>query len=388
MTQVADHLVPVPCEQLEPGMYVAELDRSWLHTPFESRGFLISQQDQIGVLRRFCEYVYIDPGRSDVIARLDIQAANASPPVPDPENLPDEDLLRLNGCRKLLKDTNAQIAATVRAARRAGRLDILPIDAGLDQFIDHILIWPDAMQWLISTEPSPGYLNRRSVGTAIYAVVFGRNLGMGRAALRDLALGALLLDIGKTCVPITILSKPKRLNSAERSFVRRHVDKSRALARLSNAVDDRVIDMVGTHHERLDGTGYPGHIAGTEIPFYARIAGIVDTFDALTQDRGYARARSGHAALRYLNTWRNIKFDAALVDEFIRAVGSYPIGTQVELMDGSSGRVCRRNPDDANRPNILLTCDPSGRAIEAIKIIEGGPNTQILRALPTPYASL
>ena len=73
MTLVADHLIPVQCKQLESGMYVAELDRSWLHTPFESRGFLISQQEQIDALRRSCEYVYVDPSRSDVMALLDIE---------------------------------------------------------------------------------------------------------------------------------------------------------------------------------------------------------------------------------------------------------------------------------------------------------------------------
>lgn len=386
MTLVADHLVPVQCEQLEPGMYVAELDRSWLHTPFESRGFLISQQEQIDVLRRSCEYVYVDPSRSDVTALLDIEAALAGP-VPKPADFPGEELLRLNGCRDLLRNASSQIATTVRAAHQADRLEISPIAAGLDSLVDHILRYPDAMQWLIATEPPHGYLNRRSIGTAIYAVIFGRYLGMDRGALRELALGALLLDIGKTGVPIAILSKPRRLNSVERSFVRRHVDRSRALVQFSNAVEERVIDMVGAHHERLDGTGYPGHIAGTEIPLYARIAGIVDTFDALTQERGYARARSGHAALRHLNTWRNIKFDAALVDEFIRAIGVYPIGTLVELMDGSSGLVCSRNPGEAKRPNILLARDTAGRAVKTPQVIELGPTARILRALPVQHPS-
>ena len=383
MPLAANQLVPVPCDQLEPGMYVAELDRSWLHTPFKSRGFLITQREQIDLLCRSCEYVYINPSRCDDIALLDLAASKARVPTPT-EDLPGEEALKLNGCRNLLKNANLQIAATIRATRQAGRLEITPIDAGLKTFVDHILTYPDAMQWLIATEPSHGYLNRRAIGTAIYAVVFGRSLGMSRDALRELALGALLLDIGKTAVPIGILSKPKRLNATERSFVRRRVDRGRKLVQFSHTINERVVSMIGSHHERLDGTGYPGHMAGTEIPLDARIAGIVDTFDALTLNRGYAPARSGHAALRHLNTWREIRFDAALVDEFIRAIGVYPIGTRVELTDGSSGLVCARNPGDNKRPSIRLTSDSGGRAIKTMRIVDPGPNARIARALPLP----
>jgi len=381
MTLVSDHLVPVQSEQLELGMYVAELDRSWLHTPFEARGFLITQASQIDVLRRSCEYVYVDPTRSEASTLLYLEAEHAAPQV-NGETTYNDDVLDLNGCREVLQEATSQIAATIRAARRVARLEITPIARRLDDFIDHVLEWPDAVQWLLATDPSHGYLNRRSLGTAVFSIIFGRHLGLDGDALRELALGALILDIGKTTVPITILSKPQRLNSVERSFARRHVDHSVTLLRLNARLEQRVVDMVGGHHERLDGSGYPHHISGTEISLYARIAGIADSFDAMTQDRGYANARSGHAALRYLNTWRNIKFDAALVDEFIHAVGVYPVGTSVEMVDGSFGTVCGQNPGEPKRPNVLLSRDAGGQALEKQRVVEPTPSRRIRRALP------
>ncbi|NND36187.1 MAG: DUF3391 domain-containing protein [Gammaproteobacteria bacterium] len=392
----AKHLIPVHCEQLEHGMYVAELDRSWLHTPFEVRGLLITQREQIDVLRRCCEYVYVDPNRSDSIAMQDLAAlsedeasivdsrsADSNPP----DQRPADALLPLNGCREFLEEATEQIAATVREARRTNRLAIEPINRTLDGFVDHVLEWPDAVQWLLATEPAHGRLNRRSIGTAVFSILFGRQLGFDRDALRELALGALILDIGKTSVPITILSKPKRLNSVERSFVRRHVDTGVALVRLNARMERRVIDMVASHHERLDGSGYPHRMAGTEIPLYARIAGIADTYDAMTQNRDYANARSGHAALRYLNSCRDVKFDAALVDEFIHAVGVYPVGTNVELEDGSIGTVCRHRRDEPKRPDVLLLRDSAGRTQKAMSIMEYGSDKRIRRALPTPLAA-
>jgi HD-GYP domain-containing protein (c-di-GMP phosphodiesterase class II) len=385
MTPNGEHLVPIVCEKLEPGMYVAELDRSWLHTPFEARGFLITQKWQIEILRRSCEYVYIDPDRSEAAPIADA----ASPAVtgrPGSEPALTDSAIELNGCREVLDDACSQVAATICAARRIGSLDIAPIDDKLDAFVDHVLEWPDAVQWILATEPGHGYLKRRSVGTAVYAIVFGQHLGFDRKALRDLALGALLLDIGKTGVPITILAKPKRLNSVERAFVRRHVDCSVTLVRLNARLDQRVIDMIGAHHERMDGSGYPHRIISSEIPLYARIAAIADTYDAMTQDRGYARARSGHDALRYLNTWRNTRFDAALVDEFIHAIGIYPVGTNVELTDGSIGTVCRHEPDEPKRPHVLITSDRHGKTLDLPQVAEPAPHRRIQRSLPAARA--
>ncbi|MFW2406011.1 MAG: HD-GYP domain-containing protein [Gammaproteobacteria bacterium] len=391
MAIAAKHLIPVHCEQLEHGMYVAELDRSWLHTPFEVRGFLITQDEQIEVLRRCCEYVYVDPNRSDSIAMLDLAALSEDEPAiakAHPAHVSRAEAgLPLNGCREFLEEATEHIAATVRQARRTNRLEIEPIDRTIDDFVDHVLEWPDAVQWLLATEPAHGRLNRRSIGTAVFSILFGRQLGFDHDALRELALGALLLDIGKTSVPITILSKPKRLNSVERSFVRRHVDTGVALVRLNTRMERRVVDMVASHHERIDGSGYPHRIAGTEIPLYARIAGIADTYDAMTQNRDYAHARSGHAALRYLNSCRDIKFDAALIDEFIHAVGVYPVGTNVELEDGSIGAVCRHDPDEPKRPDVLLLRDSSGNALQAMSIADSGPNQRIRRALPAAVSA-
>ncbi len=105
------------------------------------------------------------------------------------------------------------------------------------------------------------------------------------------------------------------------------------------------------------------------------------TFDAMTQDRGYASARSGHDALRYLNTWRNTRFDAALVDEFIHAIGIYPVGTQVELADGSIGTVCRHEPSEPKRPHVLITHNHHGAALDLPQIAEPAPDRRIQRAL-------
>jgi hypothetical protein len=378
---MADHLVLVKCDRLELGMYVAELDRSWLHTPFAKHGFLIAQHSQIDILQRCCNYVYVDTEQSESGLLSDTEVIDNSP-QPDTEYQLNAMPHGLSQTRSILHAVAAQVAATVRTARRHGTVDIGPIKQRIDLLIDSVLSNPDAPQLLMSAEPTPGFLNRRSLGTATLCIVFGRHLGLDRKELENLALGGVLLDIGKIAVPIPILVKPKHLNASERSFVNCHVNHGLSLVTRHSSVPERVVEMVHGHHERLDGSGYPRQIGGSEIPLYARIAGIVDTFDALTLNRRYAAARSAHSALRFLHTMRDIKFDSAIVDEFVRALGIFPTGTCVELADKSIGLVFSQNTGRPKRPNVLLTADSSGRPIKTFRILETGVHARIARTLP------
>lgn len=358
-------------------MYVAELDRSWLHTPFAGPGMLVSSTDQIDALARCCHYVYIDPQRcqAEVLPAL----TRSSTRVPATANG------GFTTVRNTLADVVQNLATVVRDARRGGRMELAPLQRAATRLVGEVLGNQDACLWLIRLNGARGLLYRRSLGTAIHAVVFGRQIGFDHNELSHLALGGLLLDIGKITVPVPILAKPSELNPAERWFVDRHVQQGFSLVRLSNAVDTRVTDMVLGHHERIDGDGYPRQLGGTEIPLFARMASIVDTYDAITLNRRYAPAMSAHDALRHLNHERGQRFDAALVDEFVQALGVYPTGTRVQLVDGSSGIVCAQNPEWPLRPTVLLTHDGQGARLEPPQLRSAGLGGQISRALePAP----
>jgi hypothetical protein len=246
---------------------------------------------------------------------------------------------------------------------RSGRLpDLDAINTGLMPVVDSVQRCPDALLWLLRTEPAPGYLYRRATGTAVTAAVYGFRLGFDREALQDLALGGILLDIGKIDVPISLLAKADNLNAVEHSLIRKHVDHAMDMVRLVDDLPERVVEMVSSHHERCDGSGYPNQKRGAEIPLFARIAGIVDTYDAITQDRRYAPAISAHTALRYMHGQRSSKFDNALLQDFIRAMGIYPTGTWVELLDGSVGVVCAQDSQWPLTPRVAITTDRHGQA--------------------------
>ncbi|MDP6415196.1 MAG: HD domain-containing phosphohydrolase, partial [Gammaproteobacteria bacterium] len=343
---------------------------------------VFAQPTQLKALQHYCDYVYVDPQRSDQNIHLRLtQGQPLSRALTQPQ---------LNGAphalsklREVLRNMSTLVNHTIREARQNGQIELKPIYSELDTFLDSTLENTDGMQWLIATEPVKGFLSRRALGTSMLCIVFGRQLGLERHELLQLALGGLLLDIGKVSVPITILAKPERLNAEEKWFTTRHVQQSLAMMHFNGENLDRVVPMIAAHHERLDGSGYPNQITGTNIPLYARIAGIVDTFDALTLNRRYAPARSGYSALRFLSALRQTKFDAALVDEFILSLGIYPIGTRVQLDDGSTGLVLGQNSGQPRQPNVLLTHDTAGQPVKTIRIVTIGLTTPITQTFPT-----
>src|SRR5690606_8815388 len=166
----------------------------------------------------------------------------------------------------------------VGTARRAGGL-----------IVEGVMRDRSAMPWLASLRQPDDYICTHAVSSAIRATVTARQLGMPQEEIESVALGAMLLDIGKTRVPQELLTHPGPLTPEEMAQVRRHVEYGVELLEESGESDPIVMSMVRTHHERHDGSGYPRRLRQEQIPVHGRIAGIVDHYDAMTSDRPYAR---------------------------------------------------------------------------------------------------
>jgi HD-GYP domain-containing protein (c-di-GMP phosphodiesterase class II) len=123
-----------------------------------------------------------------------------------------------------------------------------------------------------------------------------------------------------------------------------------------------VVDMVRGHHEREDGSGYPGHLLGAQISVPAKMAAIVDCFDALTSVRPYARTHTPYEALQMLYDWGKQMLHGPLVEEFIQCLGIYPVGGLVELNSGEVGLVVAHNRVRRLKPRILLLLDHHKKA--------------------------
>jgi len=351
--------------KLQVGMYVCELDRPWLETPYPLQGFSIQSEAEIQDLMNFCEFVFIDiritqenelkllqqankPTFSKHDQRIIHQVAyndSASMEKELPKAKHDFDAFSLNTEKLIENIKNGQ------------SLDLLEFREAAKQMVESVIRNPDAVLWLVRLKHSNDYMYQHSLRCSVLAIAFGRQLGMTKRQLNNLAIGAALMDIGKLKLPKTLLNRPGKLSKEEFEMIQDHVQLSIEMITESGKDSKDVLDMVATHHERMNGKGYPNQLAGADIPLFGRIAAIVDCYDAMSTNRSYASAISPAEAVRKLYEWRAIDFHPALVEVFIQALGIYPAGSLVELSTGEVGVVMSEYRSRRLRPCIMLILD-------------------------------
>jgi hypothetical protein len=128
--------------------------------------------------------------------------------------------------------------------------------------------------------------------------------------------------------------------------------------------------MVAHHHERHDGSGYPRGLAGDAIPVYGRIAGIVDTYDAMITSRPYASTQSSYGALRQLRSLAGSQFQPELVDQFTQAIGMFPTGTLVLLNTGEVAVVTAQSRVRRLRPEVMIILDAEKRPLPEYRVVD------------------
>jgi HD-GYP domain-containing protein (c-di-GMP phosphodiesterase class II) len=179
----------------------------------------------------------------------------------------------------------------------------------------------------------------------------------------------MLFDVGKTQLPLTLLLKPGPLTEDETQLERSHVAASLSILRGMDGITPRIMELVKHHHERFDGSGYSQGLKGDAIPMYARIAGLVDTYDALVSFRAYAGERSPHEAIRYLYSLRGTLFAPEVVERFMQLVGAFPTGSVIELNTGAVGVVLAQNAQRL-RPRVALVLDQDKHRLDSPAVVD------------------
>lgn len=479
--------------QLDIGMFVSELDRPWLGTPFMLEGLLIEDEEQIATIAGLCEFVYIDRTvsvgrhftavpkepvaikRDGSINRITVDAhtgkpsattANKSTKLGTPNakfsfidilkelhagsasnngenSLPDA-TFRINyinnnsqtadlsankntenstlatqiktdfsnfisgltswgGKQKKLKSDIDKAAVKTDASKsQAGNdgykltifdeappvedeiaaiypvyeksqlatkemfealaldheIDLTKIHEALDGMVESIERNPDALLWLAKLKQTDDYSYNHAMSVSITLMALANFMSLPKKQVKDLGLAGLLQDIGKSKIPTELLHKQDKITHDEFEILKKHVEHALALLEVTDNISGTVILTVSQHHERIDGSGYPYKLSGNQISLTGQMAGLIDTYCALTTNKVYAKGVYNQIALEEIHSLRGFKFNGVLIDQLVQFLGMYPVSSLVELNSGEVGVVIQQNSVRRLLPRVMILLNP------------------------------
>jgi HD-GYP domain-containing protein (c-di-GMP phosphodiesterase class II) len=285
------------------------------------------------------------------------------------------------------------LGAVMRDIRVGKGLEIEAVESVVEDLVESIVRHPGALQLVSRMREADESSYTHALQVAVLLASFGRELGFSREQLTYLGQVGMLLDVGKLRIDERILNKRGNLTPAEFEEVKRHVQYGLEIVESSGVAHPDVVAGVAQHHERLNASGYPRGLHDADISPIGKMAGIVDSFSAITSIRPYAQPVSPYAAMQQLQGWADTYFNAGLVELFIQAIGIFPVGTLVELSTGEFAVVLEQGRGRRLKPKVLVVSAPDKTPLEIPFVLdllhgEGASADQVYIRQGLPTASL
>jgi HD-GYP domain-containing protein (c-di-GMP phosphodiesterase class II) len=369
-------LKKIAIDQLVPGMFVVEMDLPWYRTPFLFHKRLIKDAETVRLMKQHgIRTVTIDTSNG---LDLQVQANTGHSFKPGDHSA---------GSAEGSAGERAHAGATGPVEARAQQLyaeaqqTMERIFADLEQGVPPP---PAATKAVVSNilahllDDRTGLLTQLALAkikqfdrslaghgldTCILSLIVGVECGLKEESLAPLGAGALLHDAGYVRLPRNLVRRRWDCAESERTLLEQHPKLGLAMLADQSDLLEEVKRIVAEHHERHNGSGFPGKLAGEAISQAARIVGVVDVYDSMVSRRSGRPAMLPHDAIRQLFlAGERGQFEKSLVEIVIRSIGVYPVGSLVRLNTGEQAVVVGVNPEQRLKPRVKITGGPQGES--------------------------
>jgi len=257
-------------------------------------------------------------------------------------------------------ETFQTIKSVMDSVRNGGDVNLPVLKETVDIIVRKILNDDNVFMRLSGIRDIDNYTYLHSVDVCIYSVIAGKSLNMSMDELNELALGAILHDIGKCKIPLSILNKPSKLTDEEYNIIKNHTIHGYDIVKNTPGVTEKTARIALLHHEHWDGSGYPTGKSGEAIDYMARIVSVSDVYDALTADRVYRKRYMPHEAAEYIMANSTSHFDYTILKKFLDNIAIYPADIIVMLNTGEIAKVIESRGRKSIRPKVMVITRKNG----------------------------
>ncbi len=362
----------VPITELQVGMFVSAITKSKTNLTVKSQGMIRSQKTIDSLTVRGILEFEIDLEKSECKIPEPAPAAPQAPERkrPEPRKIIsfEQHQKELAAADRLYTEAREVHSKFIRQLKSGQAPDFDSLNNLSQEIIDKVFENSDALACLIMLKESSDYLVEHALNCSILMSLFAKYKGFSQADIEDLTLAGLLMDCGMAALPAELTSRTDTFSEADHILVRTHVDIGLEIAERYGDLPSTVLDIIKNHHERIDGSGYPKAKLADNISVHAQMASIADVYDAMLTDKTYRSSTCAQESLEFLQN--DSGFDTDLVNEFIQAIGLFPVGSLVHLKSGKLAIVVQRNRQNPLTPTVMTFYSIRGKHHTEMKRID------------------